>query len=128
MWESWNFWNIVSRLGMGLTDSSIKHVSVNSVVSSWIPKSLKYVAFRNPFLRSILYDFDIKWSDCKPKDNVLGFNFGSTKHRTGHRVFNCLAPSTAPGTGILLNEHQAPHRAPTGVHLCDPVRCESKHG
>ena len=62
--------------------------------------------------------------------------FGSTKHRTEHRVLTCSAPSTAPGTELLKVEHWAPHRAPPGAHRCGAgavrpgavrVRCESKH-
>ena len=32
--------------------------------------------------------------------SVSTFYFGSTKHRTEHRVLNCPAPSIAPRTGI----------------------------
>ena len=46
------------------------------------------------------------------KTTVSTFYFGSTKHRAEHRVLNCSAPSTAPGTELLKIEHRAPHRAP----------------
>ena len=53
--------------------------------------------------------------------SVLTFYFGSTEHRTEHRVLNCSTPSTAPGTELLKTEH----RAPPGSHRCTPVWCRS---
>ena len=36
----------------------------------------------------------------RDETSVSTFYFGSTKHRTEHRVLNCSAPGTAPSTGF----------------------------